>query len=108
MGFGVGESTPASEVLERATELARDLAINTAPLSVGVSKRLLWMSAPTPEEINTLERELHLPSDGYCRFHRRRNVIHGKTRSQLDLEDLPKLAGVAQMTSAPSDEFRFG
>ena len=54
------ESAPASEVLERATELARDLATNTAPLSVGVSKRLLWMSAPTPEEINTLERELHL------------------------------------------------
>ena len=36
------------------------LATHTAPLSVGVSKRLLWMSAPTPEEINTLERELHL------------------------------------------------
>ncbi len=54
------ESVPAPEVLERATELARDLAINTAPLSVGVSKRLLWMSAPTPTEINTLERELHL------------------------------------------------
>ncbi len=54
------ESVPASEVLDRATELARDLAVNTAPLSVGVSKRLLWMSAPTPEEINTLERELHL------------------------------------------------
>ncbi len=54
------ESAPASDVLDRATELARDLAVNTAPLSVGVSKRLLWMSAPTPTEINTLERELHL------------------------------------------------
>ena len=54
------ESAPAPDVLERASELARDLAVNTAPLSVGVSKRLLWMSAPTPDEINTLERELHL------------------------------------------------
>ena len=54
------ESAPASAVLDRAAELARDLAVNTAPLSVGVSKRLLWMSAPTPTEINTLERELHL------------------------------------------------
>ncbi len=54
------QSAPGSEVLERALELARDLATNTAPLSVGVSKRLLWISAPTPEEINTLERELHL------------------------------------------------
>ena len=54
------QSAPAAEVLGQATELARDLATHTAPLSVGVSKRLLWMSAPTPEEINTLERELHL------------------------------------------------
>ncbi len=27
---------------------------------MAVSKRLLWMSSPTPEEINALERDLHL------------------------------------------------
>jgi len=53
-------SAPAAEVLPQAMELAQELAAHTAPLSVGVSKRLLWMSAPTPEEMNTLERELHL------------------------------------------------
>lgn len=53
-------SAPAAEVLSQAMELAHELATHTAPLSAGISKRLLWMSAPTPEEINTLERELHL------------------------------------------------
>ena len=35
---------PASEVLPRALEIARDLAAHTAPLSVAFSKRLLWQS----------------------------------------------------------------
>ena len=38
------ESAPAAKVLGRAMELAHELATHTAPLSVGVSKRLLWMS----------------------------------------------------------------
>ena len=54
------EALPADEVLPRAVELAREIAVHTAPLSVAVSKRLLWMSSPTPEEINALERDLHL------------------------------------------------
>ena len=33
---------PAAEVLPAARELARDVAANAAPLSVAVSKRLLW------------------------------------------------------------------
>ncbi len=40
--------------------LATEIATQTAPVSVGVSKRLLWMSAPSPDEINDLERDLHL------------------------------------------------
>ena len=40
--------------------LATEIATQTAPVSVGVSKRLLWMSAPGPDEINELERDLHL------------------------------------------------
>jgi enoyl-CoA hydratase/carnithine racemase len=34
----------AAEVLDTAHEIARDIARNTAPLSVGVTKRLLWES----------------------------------------------------------------
>lgn len=54
------EALPGDEVVPTAMALAREIAVHTAPLSVGVSKRLLWMSSPTPDEINTLERELHL------------------------------------------------
>lgn len=54
------EALPADEVLSRALELAADIAINTAPVSVAASKRLLWMSSPTPEQVNELERDLHL------------------------------------------------
>ena len=54
------ESLPADEVLPVALDLARELAVHTAPVSVGVSKRLLWRSAPEPDEINRLERDLHL------------------------------------------------
>ena len=54
------EALPADEVLPRAMALATEIATQTAPVSVGVSKRLLWMSAPSPDEINDLERDLHL------------------------------------------------
>jgi enoyl-CoA hydratase/carnithine racemase len=54
------ECLPADEVLPRALELAHEIATQTAPVSVGVSKRLLWMSAPSAEEINRLEHDLHL------------------------------------------------
>jgi len=55
------EATTAERVLPRALELAHDLATNTAPVSVGVSKRLLWWSpALDAGRANDLERELHL------------------------------------------------
>jgi enoyl-CoA hydratase/carnithine racemase len=54
------EALPADEVLPRALELAHEMATHTAPISVGASKRLLWMSAPAPGEINDLERDIHL------------------------------------------------
>ena len=52
---------PAAEVLPAAQELARDVATNAAPLSVAVSKRLLW-EAPllTPEDVERKETALHL------------------------------------------------
>lgn len=54
------EALPAEEVLPRALALAEEIAVHTAPVSVGVSKRLLWRHAPEPTEINRLERKLHL------------------------------------------------
>ncbi len=52
---------PAAEVLPAAQALARDVAENAAPLSVAVSKRLLW-EAPllSPEEVERKETALHL------------------------------------------------
>jgi enoyl-CoA hydratase/carnithine racemase len=48
------------EVLPTAMEIARDIARNTAPLSVALSKQLLWDTwGHTPEEIERLETDLH-------------------------------------------------
>ena len=54
------EALPAEQVLPRALELAHEIATHTAPISVGASKRLLWMHAPPPERVNELERDIHL------------------------------------------------
>lgn len=45
------EALPADQVLPRAQERARDIAIHTAPVSVAISKRLLWegLTASVPE-----------------------------------------------------------
>ncbi|MBU6328777.1 MAG: enoyl-CoA hydratase/isomerase family protein [Acidobacteria bacterium] len=51
---------PAEEVLPAALEVAHDMAINTAPVSVAVTKRLLWGSfALDPAQIDRAETELH-------------------------------------------------
>ena len=51
---------PNDEVLPAALEFARDIAVNTAPLSVAFSKRLLWQSFELDrDEIARLETELH-------------------------------------------------
>jgi enoyl-CoA hydratase/carnithine racemase len=51
---------PSAEVLPAALELARDMAVNTAPLSVAVTKRLLWESLNlTREEVGNKETQLH-------------------------------------------------
>jgi enoyl-CoA hydratase/carnithine racemase len=50
----------AEEVLPVAREIARDIAVNVAPLSVAVCKRLLWESfACSAEEIERHETRLH-------------------------------------------------
>jgi len=51
---------PAEEVLPAAIALARDTAINAAPLSIAVSKKLLWESSElTAEQVEFKETELH-------------------------------------------------
>lgn len=49
-----------NEVLPHALEVAHDMAVNTAPVSVAVSKRLLWGTfSMTPDEVDRAETELH-------------------------------------------------
>ncbi|WP_422615746.1 enoyl-CoA hydratase/isomerase family protein [Nocardia jejuensis] len=58
-----GRALPAAEVLPAALELARDMAVNTAPMSAALCKRLLWDTAirgHDPARIAALETELHL------------------------------------------------
>ncbi|MFC2000406.1 enoyl-CoA hydratase-related protein [Chloroflexota bacterium] len=52
---------PADEVLIAALEIAGDIAHNTSPLSVAISKRLLWESSRlTWAEVGRKETDLHL------------------------------------------------
>jgi len=51
---------PAADLLPAALDVARDIVLHTAPLSVALSKRLLWASPVLDrEEIGYLETEYH-------------------------------------------------
>ncbi len=51
---------PAAEVLPAALDVAHDIAVNVAPLSAALSKRLLWQAMDLgPEEVGRLETEYH-------------------------------------------------
>ena len=64
------EAVDASQVLPRALEIARDIAINVAPVSVAVSKHLLWANPPPDRvAINDLETKLHLHLMGRADAH---------------------------------------
>jgi len=54
------QSLPPDEVLPAAMAVAQDIALNVAPVSAAVVKRLLWRS-PTPDaaETDELESRLH-------------------------------------------------
>jgi enoyl-CoA hydratase/carnithine racemase len=56
----VNRALPADEVLPATLDIARDIAEHTAPLSVALTKRLLWAS-PTldRDEVGRLETEYH-------------------------------------------------
>ena len=50
---------PAAEVLPAALEIARDIAANTAPVSVAIAKRLLWEGMDkSVAEVGALENRL--------------------------------------------------
>ena len=54
------QTVAAAEVLPSALDLARDVAANAAPLSVALSKQLLWSSWDrSAEEVERLETEFH-------------------------------------------------
>jgi enoyl-CoA hydratase/carnithine racemase len=56
----------ADEVLPAAMELARDIAENTAPMSVAASKRLLWESFDLDRAtVGRRETEIHLAVMGH-------------------------------------------
>lgn len=61
LAYGLaGRVLPAAEVLPAALEIARDIAVHTAPLSVALSKRLLWDSrALDPDTVGRKETALH-------------------------------------------------
>ena len=53
---------PGAEVLDHAMAIARDIAVNVAPMSAALCKRLLWAGVDngyTAREIATLETVLH-------------------------------------------------
>ncbi|MFN8225563.1 MAG: enoyl-CoA hydratase-related protein [Mycobacterium sp.] len=53
---------PASDVLPKAQEIAHDIAVNVAPMSAALSKRLLWdtvMHGYGPQRVAELETEAH-------------------------------------------------
>ena len=53
---------PARSVLDHAMTLARDIAVNVAPMSAALSKRLLWdtmIHRYTPRQVAALETALH-------------------------------------------------
>jgi enoyl-CoA hydratase/carnithine racemase len=53
-------SLPADKVLNAAMEIARDIAVNTSPLSVALTKKLLWESPNlTWREVGQKETDWH-------------------------------------------------
>jgi enoyl-CoA hydratase/carnithine racemase len=90
---------PAGEVLDHAVAMARDIAVNVAPMSAALSKRLLWDSAInnyTPRQVASLETQLHRrvmgtadASEGIAAFLDRRPPVFS-SRLSRDWTALPE------------------
>lgn len=55
-------AVPATEVVDRAMDIARDIAVNVAPMSAALSKRLLWDSLAngySARQVAWMETQLH-------------------------------------------------
>jgi enoyl-CoA hydratase/carnithine racemase len=53
----VSEAVPRQDVLPRALELARDIAVHTAPVSVALAKRMLWEHLGSGDPVAAGQRE---------------------------------------------------
>jgi enoyl-CoA hydratase/carnithine racemase len=98
--FGIANrALPAAQVLAHALQMARDIAVNVAPMSAALCKRLLWDSAIhnyTPRQVGALETQLHhrvmgTPDarEGVAAFVERRPPRFG-SRVSRDWEPLPE------------------
>lgn len=98
--LGVASRTaPAGQVLDEAMTLAGDIAVNVAPMSAALCKRLLWDSVShgyTPRQVADLETTLHHrvmggadASEGIAAFLERRPPRWGAAVSR-DWTDLPR------------------
>jgi enoyl-CoA hydratase/carnithine racemase len=60
-GLALEALSSGAAALDKALEVARDIAVNVAPRSVAASKAILWRSpAPDADEVDTWERAVHL------------------------------------------------
>ena len=63
LAMGITTRTlPSGAVLDDAMAVARDIAVNVAPMSAALSKRLLWdtqINGYTPRQVADLETQLH-------------------------------------------------
>lgn len=89
---------PAEEVLPTALTMARDIAVNTSPMSVALSKQLLWGGLShgfTPEQIDDYETEFHHrvmgtpDSQEGVRAYLERRDPRWTTRVSMDWKELP-------------------
>ncbi|BBY23020.1 enoyl-CoA hydratase-related protein [Mycobacterium stomatepiae] len=100
VAFGIANrALPAAQVLDAALKMGRDIAVNVAPMSAALSKRLLWDTAIhgyTPRQVASLETQLHHrvmgtddAREGVAAFVERRAPRFG-SRVSRDWESLPK------------------
>ena len=51
------EATPKEQVLQRAHEIARHIAVHSAPVSVAITKRMIWENLGVADPATAMKRE---------------------------------------------------
>jgi len=97
------KALPAGDVLDASLDLARDIARNTAPLSVAVAKRILWEAAgKTVPEARRMEDPMFAfltrhpdAREGIAAFMEKRDPkwTGRPSRELSELPELPELSG---------------